>query len=75
MSTDNPTAWWHSDKPARHIMRHEDGSEVELSEDDLDAMMRRWDQAVREMKPATAEQRREVECHWDLAIGEMGEEQ
>jgi hypothetical protein len=45
---DNPTAWWHSDKPARHILRHEDGSETELSESDLDAMMRRWDQAVRE---------------------------
>jgi len=48
MSTDNPTKWWHSDKPARHILRHEDGSEVELSEDDLDAMMRRWDQVVSE---------------------------
>ena len=50
---DNPTAWWHSDKPARHILRHEDGSEVELSEDDLDAMMRRWDQVVREQGKKT----------------------
>ncbi|MCL5426492.1 MAG: hypothetical protein M1154_12865 [Gammaproteobacteria bacterium] len=53
---DNPTTWWHSDKPARHILRYEDGSEVELSESDLDAMMRRWDQVVREMESARAEQ-------------------
>lgn len=52
---DNPTAWWHSDKPARHILRHEDGSEVELSESDLDAMMRRWDQVVREMEAMPAD--------------------
>lgn len=47
---DSPTSWWHSDKPARHILRHEDGSEVELSESALDEMMRRWDRAVDEIE-------------------------
>jgi len=58
---DNPTAWWHSDKPARHILRYEDGNEVELSESDLDAMMRRWDRVVREMASVPARQLTEEE--------------
>lgn len=58
---DNPTTWWHSDKPARHILRYEDGSEVELSESDLDAMMRRWDRVVREMASVPARQLTEEE--------------
>ncbi|MCL7931484.1 hypothetical protein [Halomonas llamarensis] len=72
---ENPTAWWRSNQPARHTLRREDGSKVVLSESDLDAMMQRWDQVVREMESASAEQRQEVARYWDRAVNEMGVQQ